>query len=571
LARPAKTLAQRVAEGKFKAREHAHLLAGSLVGQDALRVIQGRWQQADSEAVRRAVALEYEKAVAGAERESPVGDCAASGVELGAPEFFERLVHTKGPAAGQPFRLEPWQRSFVEEFERRDDEGLRVFKRGLLGIARGNGKSPIAAGLALRELLVRDDSPDVFLAAASRDQARVVFEYARGFVEAGPLAGVLEVGRHEIRNAANNGVLRTISADGFVQHGLNPAAAIIDELHAFRTDKQIELFNAIDSAIHKRPDAYWLCITTASAARDSLLGRLHREMLKLDAERPARGLVAARDEWNGALLRWFGAEDDDDFDDEQLWEAVNPASWVTLRDLRRQRHSPSMSRSTFARLHLNAFVATDAERWIDTGRWEQLAAPASHVSEGAVVCVGADGSRSYDTTCVAWAARADDGRIDVDARIFSVRPEVPHHVLHAGTIDFADVEAFLLELASRFEIAEVRYDPRFLQASMDTLAGRLPGSAVAPVEPYSGAHRLALGAFERAVLDGTLRHQGGAEIGEQVAWCVADRFDNGDPRRIRKLDRSQPIDAAVALALAVHGAVQERRASVYDERGVIFV
>jgi hypothetical protein len=38
---------------------------------------------------------------------------------------------------------------------------------------------------------------------------------------------------------------------------------------------------------------------------------------------------------------------------------------------------------------------------------------------------------------------------------------VPHHVLHAGgTIDFGDVEAFLLELASRYELREVRFDPR---------------------------------------------------------------------------------------------------------------
>jgi hypothetical protein len=37
---------------------------------------------------------------------------------------------------------------------------------------------------------------------------------------------------------------------------------------------------------------------------------------------------------------------------------------------------------------------------------------------------------------------------------------VPHHVLHAGgTIDFGDVEAFLLELASRYELREVRFDP----------------------------------------------------------------------------------------------------------------
>jgi phage terminase large subunit-like protein len=92
----------------------------------------------------------------------------------------------------------------------------------MLGVARGNGKSPLAAGLALRELVFADDEPDVILAAAARDQARVVFEYARGFVESGPLLDVLQVGRHEIRNRLNGGVLRTVSADGFVAHASTP-------------------------------------------------------------------------------------------------------------------------------------------------------------------------------------------------------------------------------------------------------------------------------------------------------------------------------------------------------------
>jgi hypothetical protein len=89
----------------------------------------------------------------------------------------------------------------------------------------------MAAGLALRELVCAPDEPDVILAAASGDQARIVYEYERGFVESGPLYEQLEVGRHEIR-PVNGAVLRTVSGDGFVAHGLNHSAVVIDELHA---------------------------------------------------------------------------------------------------------------------------------------------------------------------------------------------------------------------------------------------------------------------------------------------------------------------------------------------------
>ena len=409
----------------------------------------------------------------------------------------------------------------------------------MLGVARGNGKSPLAAGLALRELVFADDEPDVILAAAARDQARVVFEYARGFVESGPLLDVLQVGRHEIRNRLNGGVLRTVSADGFVAHGLNPSAVVIDELHAWSTTKQHELFDALDTAVHKRPGAFWLVITTAGHDKTSLLGRLYGnllESLELD-EKP--GLVVGRDEFNGVLVHWYGAAEDCDVDDRKLWRAVNPASFVTAEALGKQRNSPSMSCSTFARLHLNAWVAPDMDRWIATETWDRLADDVE-IPEGATVFVGADGSRAYDTTAIAWAFKAPDGRIDVDARVFSVRDDVPHHVLHgSGTIDFGDVEGFLLELASRYDVREVRFDPRFLERSMEVLAARLSSSAVAPVEPYTNAHRQALTALERTVLERTLRHPGDPAITQQVLAAAADRFDNGDVRRLRKLDRTR--------------------------------
>jgi len=312
-------------------------------------------------------------------------------------------------------------------------------------------------------------------------------------------------------------------------------------------------------------------ITTAGHDKTSLLGRLYANMLAALELEEKPSFVVGRDEFNGVLMHWYGAAEDADADDRKLWQAVNPASFVTTEALRKQRNSPSMSRSTFARLHLNAWVAPDAERWIATDAWEKLVGRIE-IADGATVFVGADGSRSYDTTAVAWAAKAPDGRVDVACRVFSVRDDVPHHVLHAGgTIDFSDVEGFLLELASRFDVREVRFDPRFLERSMEVLAARLPGSAVAPIEPYTNAHRQALAAIERTVLEGTLRHGGDPAVSQQVIAAACDRFDNGDPRRLRKLDRTRPIDAAVALALAVQGATIEQPGSVYDTRGLIAV
>ena len=100
---------------------------------------------------------------------------------------------------------------------------------------------------------------------------------------------------------------------------MNPSAVIIDELHAWHTGKQLELFDALDTSVHKRPGGFWLVITTAGHDKGSLLGELFASMLELpEREDGTSGLVVARDRFNGALLHWFGAPEDCDPDDRRL-------------------------------------------------------------------------------------------------------------------------------------------------------------------------------------------------------------------------------------------------------------
>jgi hypothetical protein len=97
-----------------------------------------------------------------------------------------------------------------------------------------------------------------------------------------------------------------------------------------------------------------------------------------------------------------------------------------------------------------------------------------------------DGSRTFDTTVVALASEADDGRIDVDARVFSVREDAPHHVLHrGGRVNFEDVEGHVVDLFDCFYVAEAAYDPRYLDRSAEIIDVRMPKATIFPVEPSS--------------------------------------------------------------------------------------
>jgi phage terminase large subunit-like protein len=101
--------------------------------------------------------------------------------------FFERLfTHAKGELGGKAFTLEPWQRDYVRSlFAERD--GKRVVRTSLLALPRKNGKSSLCAGIALRLLMEQEPGCEVYSCAASRDQARLVFDMARIAVEQSPV------------------------------------------------------------------------------------------------------------------------------------------------------------------------------------------------------------------------------------------------------------------------------------------------------------------------------------------------------------------------------------------------
>ncbi len=142
-------------------------------------------------------------------------------------------------------------------------------------------------------------------------------------------------------------------------------------------------------------------------------------------------------------------------------------------------------------------------------------------------------------------------------RVFSTRQDAPHHVHHVGgRIDFEDVEAHAIDLFDRYLIAEAAYDPRYLDRSAELLEKRLPAATIIEVEPSSRAMRDALAALERGVLDGVLRHDNDPVLREHLAWTVADRADSGELRRVSKADRTRPIDAVIAVALAYWRASQ---------------
>ena len=102
--------------------------------------------------------------------------------------FIENLRHTKGKWAGKRFWLLPWQEQIIRDvFGIVDEKGNRQFRTAYVEIGKKNGKSELAAAVALY-LLFADNEPsaEVYGAAADRQQASIVFDVAHQMVQMTP-------------------------------------------------------------------------------------------------------------------------------------------------------------------------------------------------------------------------------------------------------------------------------------------------------------------------------------------------------------------------------------------------
>src|ERR1700682_1240752 len=182
-------------------------------------------------------------------------------------DYFRKcLKHVKGEWAGHPLTLEPWQRKRIIQplfgMVRRAD-GLRQYRTAYVEVPVGNGKSTLAAAIALTLLFI-DGEPgaEVYGCAGDRDQARIVFGTAKAMVEADPmLMERAEIFKDAITVPSTVSTYRVLSAEAYTKHGLDAHGVIFDELHVQPTR---ELWDTMVARVRSRRQPLVFAITTAA-------------------------------------------------------------------------------------------------------------------------------------------------------------------------------------------------------------------------------------------------------------------------------------------------------------------
>lgn len=483
-----------------------------------------------------------------------------------APWMESFLVHSQGDYLGQPFRLNPWQRALVYEMYELEDDGSRKYDRVVLGLPKGNGKSELAAAISVVELKGPvvctgfDDagtplaaprvSPDIPVAAASYDQAEIVFGAAAAMIEKGPLADHFDVFEREITPKDGDGRLYRVAAVAGPNDGLKPTFFAADEVHEW-TGRKERVHLVISNGRAKRKDSWELNISTAGWQPGSLLGRMYkhgREVMRGEAEDPR------------LLFRWWEAKGEHDLsDDDGLRAAIQEANPATDEELcggnpfldlesvaARYSQVPEFE---FRRYHLNQWTSAP-DSWLPAGVWDRCADPARTVAADEKVVVGFDGSWRNDSTALVGCT------VD-DPHVF-----VLGHWENPGKEDWRvsvpDVEERIREVCRDYNVLHVGCDPSRWQHTISHLTeeglpmlewpSHLP-SAMVP----------ACSSFYDAVVgdEPKLTHDGNKALARHMANGVVKEDSRG--ARITK-DRDQSarkIDLAVAAIIAYDMAIRE--------------
>lgn len=490
-------------------------------------------------------------------------------------DFFAKfLCHSKGEWAGQAFELLPWEEKDVVMplFGWMRKDGTRRYRRAGIWIAKKNGKSTLAAGLALYFLTMDGEAcPEVYSAASDKKQAGIVHGEASRMVRASPaLASRLIVtpSRKMIGYPEKDGTYEALSADVPTKEGWSPLALIFDELHAQKTRAMWDTLT-YGGAARRQP--MLVSISTAGFERQSI-GYEQYDYAKK---------VASGDITDAAFFPYVReAELDDNWADPKIWRKANPSFGVIIREdefreaYREAKNSPTKE-NTFRRYRLNQWTAQDV-RWLSMDAWNACdgAVDADELA-GKVCCAGLDLAKTTDLTALCLVFPDDDGNYSLLPFFFlpednilelEKKDGVPYRMwakqglltLTPGNVtDYEFVKATIRKCADAYDLREVAYDPWNAETTAQQLQDEDGIVVVAHRQGY-GSMSEPTNELERLVLAGKVRH-GGHEI---LRWHASNATVTMDPAgniKIVKADAKgqgkKKVDGVIAAIMGLSRAM----------------
>ena len=391
--------------------------------------------------------------------------------------FINELKHTKGIWHGLPFNLLGWQEKIVKDlFGTMKPDGYRQFNTAYIEIPKKNGKSELAAAIAL--YLTCGDAEwgaEIYGCASDRQQAAIVFDISVGMVEQCPslkkrIKPILSQKR--LVFTPLNSFYQVLSAEAYTKHGLNVHGVVFDELHAQPNRELYDVMMHGSGDARKQP-LYFL-ITTAGNDRNSICWEVHEK---------ASDVLTGRKIDPSFYPVIYCAGDDEDWSDRDIWKRVNPSVGTTI-DIEKleaaflNAKDNAAEENLFRQLRLNQWVK-QAIRWMQMDKWDECSFPVSQKELKGRFCYGGlDLSSSLDITAfvLVFPPENEDDKYQVLPYFWIPkeniqkrvrRDHVPYDIWHqkgflntteGDVVHYGYIESFIEELGTIYDIKEIAFD-----------------------------------------------------------------------------------------------------------------
>lgn len=506
-----------------------------------------------------------------------------------AVNFIQCLSHTKGTWAGKRFELIDWQERIIRDlFGVIKPNGYRQFNTAYVEIPKKMGKSELAAAVAL--LLCCGDGEqraEVYGAASDRQQASIVFDVAADMVRMCPALNkrvkILGATKRIVYEPTNS-FYQVLSAEAYSKHGFNIHGVVFDELHTQPNRKLYDVMTKGSGDARMQP-LYFL-ITTAGTDTNSICYEQHQK---------AKDILEGRKIDHTFYPVIYGAEQDEDWMNEEVWKKANPSLGITVdiekvRDACESAKQNPAEENTFRQLRLNQWVK-QAVRWMPMQKWDECNFEVDPAElEGRVCYGGLDLSSTTDISAfvLVFPPRDDTEKYivlpyfwipeeNMQQRV--LKDHVPYDVwerqgvlqaTEGNVIHYGFIEKFIDDLGKKYNIKGICFD-RWGAVQMSQNLEALGFEVVAFGQGFKDMSPPTK-ELMKLVLEKRIAH-GGHPV---LRWMMDNIFIRTDPAGNIKPDKeksTEKIDGAVALIMALDRAIRmgnDEGKSVYDERGLLF-
>ncbi len=498
--------------------------------------------------------------------------------------FISCLRHTKGAYSKVNFRLQPFQAFIIYSlFGWKMTDGTRRFRKAYVRMARKNGKSELAAAIALYLLIGDAESgAEVYTAATVRNQAKMVFT---------PAAAMMKMLKNEdpeiakavkVFDSKNNCLIKfddgevpcimePISMDADTSEGTSPHGAIIDEYHQHTTTKAIDVF---ESGMGGRTSPLLFIITTAGFNTALPCHELEMVYLKI----LTGDLVLDR-----TFIIIFDLDEEDDWQNPDVLIKANPglnAGFPNLAglldDLEKAKIEGFSSEKRFRVKQCNQWLSQSVG-WIPEQYWKAAQTEFSlEEMRGRRCFIGLDLAAVSDTASIAlffppenreekyrvwWKTYCNEEQIENpkrnEGKLTYKRWKKEGYLtqMDGNVMDFNAIKEDIIEFNKMFDVVALGYDRKFGYYLIPDLV-KDEGMKCFPISQRSESLTVPIYQIEHLVKGGFIEIQ----ANELVSWQMGNVvivYEDGDHCRISKKKSPDKIDAIAAMIDAVRAYLDD--------------